>query len=510
MIGKKNYQEKLFISFQLSKRVPEENFYRRLKDVLDLNYLYKSVKPYYGNEGQKSIDPTVFFRMMLVGYLENITSDRALIDHISMRLDLLYFIDYEIDDILPWHSTISRTRKKLPVYIFEAMFDQVLTMCVKKGMVRGETQAVDAAYVKANASLGSLVEKTPVNTVKVHIEKVIKENDQVDQRDKHSKETPEWKKKEVSQRIKRQKENFKGQPGNKLRGRYLSNHTHYSSTDPDARIAVKPGKPRQMYYLSNMSVDTSNHVITHIESDYADLKDSQTLISFLNNMLPRLQEQGLEVSEILADAGYNSGANLKFLEQQGITGYIPPHGQYEKDKPGFTFDKENNRYICRNGKYLVYKKTMPDAKGNYFMHYSTSVADCRECPFAKECKGKSNERRIKVTIYKEYHDRMEERMLTKKGQRKRKQRQATVEPVFGTLINFLGMRKLNTRGLKNANKSMIMAAIAYNLKKYLKYKKVIRGTIMLKKELLNTDSILNTIFNLIKRFNRPKQVILWA
>ena len=112
MIGTKNYQEKLFISFQLFKRVPKDNFYRRLKGVLDLNYLYKAVTPYYGQEGQKSIDPTVFFRMMLVGFLENITSDRALIDHISMRLYLLYFIDYDIDDELPWHSTISRTRKK--------------------------------------------------------------------------------------------------------------------------------------------------------------------------------------------------------------------------------------------------------------------------------------------------------------------------------------------------------------------------------------------------------------
>lgn len=510
MIGTKNYQEKLFISFQLSKRVPKDNFYRQLKEVLDLNYLYKAVKPYYGNEGQKSIDPTVFFRMMLIGYLENITSDRALIDHISMRLDLLYFIDYDIDDTLPWHSTLSRTRKKLPVEIFESMFDQVLTMCVNKGMVKGTTQAVDAAYVKANASLDSLVEKVPVNTVKDHIERVIKENDQVQDRDKHSKETPEWKKKEVGQRIKRQKENFKGQPGNKTRGRYLSNHTHYSPTDPDARIAVKPGKPRQMYYLSNMSVDTSNHVITHIESDYADLKDSQTLIGFLNNMLPRIKSQGLGVSEILADAGYNSGANLKFIEEQGITGYIPPHGQYEKEKPGFTFDPGNNRYICRNGKYLLYKKTMPDSKGNYFMHYSTSVADCRNCPFAKECKGKSNERRIKVTVYKPYHDRMEERMMTIRGKRKRKQRQSTVEPVFGSLINFMGMRKLNTRGLKNANKCMIMAAVAYNLKKYLKYNNTISSTIMIKMEAIAKNQLHSCLLSIIGLCKKSIYEVLWS
>jgi transposase len=468
MLGKKDYQEKLFVSFHLSQRIPKDNFYRKLRECLSLDFLYKEVKPYYGSEGQKSIDPKVFFKIMLVGYLENIISDRSLIEHIGMRLDLLYFIGYDIDDSLPWHSTISRTRKKLPTGLFESLFDMVLRLCINAGMVSGNTQAVDAAYVKANASLDSLVSKTPSVTVKEHIQKVIQENDSFPEKDKHTKETPGWKKKEVEQRHKRQQQQFKGQPGSN-KGKYLSNHTHYSPTDPEARIAVKPGKPRQMYYLSNMGVDTSNHVITHMESDYADLKDSQTLIGFLDNMLPRMKKHGLVVDELLADAGYNSGANLKYIEGKGITGYIPPHGQYERIKPGFTFDKENNRYICRNNKYLVYKKTMPDAKGNYFMHYSTCVADCRDCHFAKGCKGKANERRLRVTVYKEYHDRMEERMLTKQGRKMRKLRMATVEPVFGTLINHLGMRKINTKGIKNAHKCMLMAAMAYNLKKYLKY-----------------------------------------
>ena len=61
MQGKKDYQEKLFNSFQLSERVPEENFYRRLKTELDLSFLYQSTKTYYGSEGQRSIDPVIFF-----------------------------------------------------------------------------------------------------------------------------------------------------------------------------------------------------------------------------------------------------------------------------------------------------------------------------------------------------------------------------------------------------------------------------------------------------------------
>ena len=97
MQGKKNYQEKLFNNFQLSNRVPKTNFYRRLTAVLDLVYLYSFTKEYYGLSRQKSIDPVVFFKLYLVGYLENIISDRKLISHCSMRLDILYFIGYDID-----------------------------------------------------------------------------------------------------------------------------------------------------------------------------------------------------------------------------------------------------------------------------------------------------------------------------------------------------------------------------------------------------------------------------
>ncbi len=101
MQGVKIYQEKLFSNFQLSDRVSKENFYRQLKSVLQLDFLYTKTARYYGTSGQKSVDPVVFFKLCLVGYLENIISDRKLIAHCSMRLDLLYFLDYNIDEPLP-------------------------------------------------------------------------------------------------------------------------------------------------------------------------------------------------------------------------------------------------------------------------------------------------------------------------------------------------------------------------------------------------------------------------
>src|SRR3954469_5317362 len=163
MQGKKQYTEQLFKTFQLSERVPEDNFYRRLKDLLDLKWLYATTKKYYGTEGQQSIDPVVFFKLILIGYLENLGSDRRIINTVSMRLDMLFFIGYDIDEALPWHSTLSRTRQLYGDEVFKQLFKQVLKQCIDKGMVAGKRQAIDSVFVKANASMNSLAEKEILN-----------------------------------------------------------------------------------------------------------------------------------------------------------------------------------------------------------------------------------------------------------------------------------------------------------------------------------------------------------
>ena len=172
MQGKQDYQEKLFAQFQLSERVPKHNFYRRLKEVLDLDFLYPLTQSYYGESGQKSIDLVVFFKLCLVGYLENIISDRHLIQHSSMRMDILYFLGYDIDEELPWHSTISRTRGLYPESVFEEVFTKILSMCVENGMVSVHTQAIDSAPIKANASMDSLELKVPKEELEAHLSSI--------------------------------------------------------------------------------------------------------------------------------------------------------------------------------------------------------------------------------------------------------------------------------------------------------------------------------------------------
>jgi transposase len=95
MQGKKEYTEQLFYNFRLSDHIPENNFYRQLREKLDLSFLRQATKKYYGTEGNKSIDPVVFFKLILMGYIENLNSDRRIMDHASVRLDVRYFIGYD-------------------------------------------------------------------------------------------------------------------------------------------------------------------------------------------------------------------------------------------------------------------------------------------------------------------------------------------------------------------------------------------------------------------------------
>ncbi len=425
---------------------------------------------YYGTEGQESIDPIVFFKLILVGYLENLGSDRRIIATASMRIDILFFIGYNLDEPLPWHSTLSRTRQLYGEEVFKELFKKILKMCIDKGMVSGRRQAVDSALIKANASMDSIAEKEIMDDADEFADELTNAEDK-------PQKVNAYKKKKVEEHHRWKQKAYQGQPGSRAkldetddkRPKFLSNHTHYSTTDKDARIAVKPGKPRQFNYLAQTSVDTEHHVITHIEAYHADKKDSQCLPNIIKGLKENLTPQGLIIEQILADTGYSSGAALKALEQNNITGYIPNFGQYKSEREGFTYHKEEDYYSCPENKKLIFKK-IKDNNGYPMREYRSSRKDCAHCPLRATCIGKSFEKSIRQTADKPYYDKMHERLKTPYAKKMKKLRQSTVEPVLGTLINFLAMKRVNTRGIKLANKCMMMAAIAYNIKKMMKFK----------------------------------------
>jgi transposase len=507
MQGKKQYREKPLFSFRLSERVPQDNFYRRLQELLDLQWLYKATKPYYGTEGDRSIDPVVFIKLMLIGYLENIISDRHIIATASMRMDMLLFLGYHIDEPLPWHSTVSRTRQLLGEAVFKQLFKRVLQQCIDKGLVSGRRQAVDSVFVKANASMSSLVAKDllqdatngtaqinpaqqqqegtpadPNNTAAVSAASNQPQQQQItpapvlqedDSNDSNPAAADGCQQQQVNDSVELIAPN--PQPQSSCSGSGI-NQTHYSTTDPDAKVSVKPGKPSQLNYLAQLSVDTASHVITNIEAHTADHRDSECLASVVGHTVACLQAAGLQPEEVLADTNYSSGTALRYLEEHHLNGYIPSFGGYKPEREGFTYDRDNDRYTCSRGVHLPFKMIQTTAEGYEKKLYRSAASDCAHCPLRDVCMGKANCKQLADSVDKPYYDRMQERMQTARATRMMRRRGATVEPVIGTLVNYGGIKRVNTHGLKLANKCMLMAAVAYNLKKLLHHQSHSRAT----------------------------------
>ncbi len=463
---------------------------------------------YYGKEGQESIDPVVFFKICLVGYLNNINSDRRLIEYCSNCLDVRLYIKYDIDEPLPWHSTISRTRQLYSEKVFLSLFQKVLSLCVEKGMVRGKRQAVDSAYIKANASMDSLQEKEIIDDVEQYANEL---NEGSDYKVKQSV------KKAVERHHAWKAEEYKGMPGHVdnpkqedengilIRPKFLSNHTHYSPTDPDAKISTKPGKARQLNYAGQIAVDDAHHVITGACASCAGNRDSQNLTEILNQTIANLNQNDILIDQVAADAGYSSGEALVFCEQNNIDAYIPNFGQYKAEREGFQYLKLENYYQCTkqggNQAKLLFKGERTDSKGYTKKTYRSSESDCKNCPLRQQCCGAVTKfKKIDDSIDKPYYDRMHQKLKTNQQYAKKisRIRSRTVEPVLGTLINFINMKRLNSRGMKSANKHVMLSALCYNLKKLIKFN---RPKLEIKVQIIQTK-VEKLIFLLKRHFQK--------
>jgi len=453
MQGKKTHQESLFIQFQLSDYVPAENFYRRLKGLLDLDFLYQTTLKYYGKEGQKSIDPVVFMKLMLVGYLENINSDRRIIASSGMRMDILFFLGYNLGEELPWHSTLSRTRKLFGEETFLGLFKQVLKLCIDKGLISGKRQAVDSALIPANASKQSMVERIVMEDASV-FSRELNENSE------DGPVAPE-----------EPKDDNKGGQDKKAAP---TNQTHYSPSDPDARLTTKPGKPMRLYYRAQMSVDTASHFITYIQAFKGNEADNSSLPVMLPQIMANLSGHVAPVEEILADTGYSSGKAIRALMANNVQGYIPNPGNYKssREDEGFTYDAQHDRYTCLMGVHLPFRRIESAHNEPTVLKkiYESNISDCKNCLFKEICANKKGFKKLVDSTDKPLYEYMQRRVESPQGKQMKLLRSSTVEPVFGSLINYTSLRRINTKGLKQANKCMLMAAAAYNIKKLLAYK----------------------------------------
>jgi transposase len=141
----------------LEDLVPQDNFYRRLESRLDLSFVREFVAPLYARGGRPSVDPVVFFKLQLVMFFEDFRSERQLMEVVSDRLSLRWYLGYDLHESLPDHSSLTRIRERFGLEVFRRFFERIVEECIEAGLVWGEELFFDATKVEANASMESRV-----------------------------------------------------------------------------------------------------------------------------------------------------------------------------------------------------------------------------------------------------------------------------------------------------------------------------------------------------------------
>lgn len=458
MVGVKTYSAELFPTkpFNLDDFVPANDFYRFFNEHISLNFLYEEVKPYYGTTGNPSIDPVVFFKLLIVAAVEGISQVRKLMRRANDSYSIRLFLGYRHDEKLPDHSTLSKTRARLPKEIYDKLFNMILRLAMDHGLIEGSHLSVDSTLVKANASKHSIEPVTlsidSSELLGILDAEMLAENKASQVNTQDIQETINDEEKKIvseSQRNSKKKKEV------------------VSRGDVEAKSAKNNSHKFDFYYKVQMVTDSKKGIIIDAESYAANTGDNHLLLEAVQRSDNLLNELGCSLSEVSADMGYFSGKNIRELQAKGITAFIPRHKSVstlkEFNKGDFRYDEVNDHFICPNNKILKRKGKHQD--GSY---YSAKKSDCKNCPLREKCTDSKAGRTLLKNEYEHEFEIIEKRMKTPAAKKAAKIRRTNAERVFAEAKEHRGMRKLFCKGLDKASKNSVLIASAMNLLKIFK------------------------------------------
>ncbi len=434
MMGKQNGQIQMAI-LDIDSMIPEDHLLRQIKDHVNFDFIYEKAAPYYSNVGRKSIDPVILIKMLLIGYLYGIKSERRLEEEVSLNLAYRWFCEIDLMHRVPDHSTFSQNRKRRfkDAGIFREIFNEIVLKCVQLGIVSGETGVADGSFLPSNVSWASRYE-----TVETIQRSTIKYMEELET---ELSSMPGYKKPE---NVETEKESLK------------------SSTDPECGY-IHQARKKGLGYLTEMTVDTSHGIITGVDCYPANQRESDIILTHLKGQPCEYQEIGL-------DGGYDIGAVHRGLELLGINGYTAIR-EYQNNaiKKGFRYDAEKDHFVCMQGEYLEFQKLIyKRATQNYYRLYSRSKKQCKKCPMYATCATDLGTVRINASAYYPAFYRNNRKVGTSGYLRIMRLRKIWAEGTFAVLKREHKLNKIQKRGLEKATEECLLSATALNLKRLVK------------------------------------------
>ena len=426
----------------IDELVPQDHLLRKIEAQVDFSFIHELAKDCYcENNGRPALDPTLMFKLLFIGYLFGVRSERQLIREVEVNVAYRWFLGLGLTDKIPDASTLSQNRRRRfnDTEIYQHIFDDIVVQAMRKRLVSGRTLYTDSTHLKANANKNKHLRVQAQSDVQAYIIELDKavEADRL----KHGKKPLAPRSKEPTQ----------------------TKEVKKSLVDPDSGYMVRDGKPKGFFYLDHRTVDGQCNVITDVHVTAGNVHDSVPYLERLDRQQSRF---GFDIQQVGVDAGYFTSAICKGLEDRqlyGVMGYRRPnHKKGFFYKREYHYDPDTNAYCCPEGQTLTYITT--DRKG--YRHYQSNPEVCKGCPSLKKCT--ENRKHIKTVtrhVWEASKERVNENRLTEKGKSVYARRKETVERSFADAKQLHGYRYARFRGLEKVRAQCLLAAAAQNMKK---------------------------------------------
>jgi transposase len=415
--------------------------------VVDFSFVRELVKDKYNPDiGRPAEDPEFMLRLCLLQYIYS-DSDRDVVGNARLNLAYKYFLGLAVDAEVPDYTTISHFRSvRLGEEKFRLVFEQIVTQCINKGLVKGKRQIIDSTPVMGNIALNSLtdlVRQCRENVLKTIEKQDAKIAEKLGLKDlQKAKKTKFTSKEEGLQKEVEAAGKLLDSVTGELKEKRISPTKELpkdlgllekavadrdedatdrllSPVDPDARMGKKtnnswPG------YKAHVLMEEDTAIITGVETTPANNPDG-------GQLKPMLKEQervhSITPEELSGDKAYDWGENLESLDAKKITGNISLSKQVNRNGAGyynaddFLYDYENHTLMCPAGHMATYcNHVIPNKyqqnKPGYAFQFKPE--QCNTCPLKAKCVKSKAGRRVYISYYEPYYRQMRERLARRK------------------------------------------------------------------------------------------------
>lgn len=407
----------------IDELVPSDHLLRKVDKHIDFSFIHDLVKDLYcADNGRPALDPTLLFKMLLVGYLFGVRSERQLVREVQVNVAYRWFLGLNLTDKIPDASTFSQNRRRRfnESGVYQQIFDEIVLQAISKRLVSGKHLFTDSTHLKANANKHK----------KTKVQIAASRQDYMDALDSAVEED----------RLRHGKKPLA--PTTKAP---VTREINKSTTDPDSGYMVRDEKPKGFFYLDHRTVDGKCNIITDVHVTPGNIHDSVPYLERLDRQIKRFD---LPVEAVGLDAGYFTSAVCKGIEDRGLYGVMgyrrPTHKKGYFYKREYQYDADSDTYKCPAGQQLIYKTTNREG----YRHYQSDPRICQHCEHLSRCT--RNAKQVKTVtrhVWEASKERINQHRLTSEGKVIYKRRKETVERSFADAKQLHGYRYARYKGL---------------------------------------------------------------